>query len=295
MARKPFVIIDAEILNSSIWTESASTRLVWFTLLILCDTDGYVGASLPGLARQAAVSVEDCSLALTLFLEPDPFSRTKEHEGRRVEVADRGWRVLNFSKVLERLSSDRVKARDRMRKMRARKREKELLEDSDGYVTVPTRNRDQGIESREEQKTDLSPEAPTQRPLPMPDTAQAILDEWSRRTGTNLRAKATIDANLKRIRLRLKDGFTAADLLACVTFALRDPFYVDKGYAKDPHVLWKDAGRVEDLIRRNKALAPPPVVVDRRPQPETPWARAKREADEANAAEAAQKALEAAQ
>jgi hypothetical protein len=38
-----------------------------------------------------------------------------------------------------------------------------------------------------------------------------------------------------------------------------------------------------------------PLVIDRRPRPETPWDRASREAAEKDAEEAAQKALEAAQ
>lgn len=119
MARKPFVVIDAEILNSSIWSESASTRMVWLTLLILCDTEGYVGAALPGLARAAGVSIDECAEALDKFLAPDPHSRTKDNDGRRIEVVDRGWRVLNFKSALDRLALDRKNARDRMRRWRA--------------------------------------------------------------------------------------------------------------------------------------------------------------------------------
>jgi hypothetical protein len=145
--RKPFVVIDAEILQSSIWSESAATKLVWFTLLILCDTDGYVGAAVPGLARQAGVSVEECQAALEKFLSPDPHSRTKEHEGRRIAEADRGWRVLNFQSVLDRMSSERTRSRDRVRRHRARNAMKRAA--ADGNVTVPAGNRDQGQGTRE--------------------------------------------------------------------------------------------------------------------------------------------------
>jgi hypothetical protein len=37
-------------------------------------------------------------VAITTFLSPDPDSRTPEHEGRRIEVIDGGWRLLNHEK-----------------------------------------------------------------------------------------------------------------------------------------------------------------------------------------------------
>lgn len=144
MARKPFVVLDAEILSSSVWAEAAHVKLVWITLLVLCDTEGYVGASLPGIASAAGVTLEQAEEALERFQKPDPYSRTKASEGRRLEPADRGWRVLNFLEHLDRLSDERRKARERVRKHRARKRDM-----ADGNVTVRSGNREQGPEKRD--------------------------------------------------------------------------------------------------------------------------------------------------
>lgn len=158
LARKPFVVIDSEILSSSVWSEAAHVKLVWLTLLILCDTEGYVGASVPGIARAAGVTVDQARDAIRLFMLPDPDSRTQTHEGRRLEVADRGFRILNFREHLDRLSADRRKARDRVRKFRERKRQS-----ADGNVTVLPGNREQGIgnseqtESRKEDPPALPP------------------------------------------------------------------------------------------------------------------------------------------
>jgi hypothetical protein len=147
LARKPFVVIDAEILSSSVWSESAHVKLVWLTLLILCDTEGYVGAAIPGIARAAGVTVDQTREALSLFMRPDPDSRTRAHEGRRLEPADRGFRILNFREHLDRLSADRRKARDRVRKFRERKRQS-----ADGNVTILPGNRDQGVGNRDKQE-----------------------------------------------------------------------------------------------------------------------------------------------
>lgn len=88
----------SSITSSTIWGESSPTRIVWVTMLAMKRKDGCVYASVPGLARQANVTLEECQAALQCFLSPDPYSRTKEHEGRRIEEIDGGWLVLNATK-----------------------------------------------------------------------------------------------------------------------------------------------------------------------------------------------------
>jgi hypothetical protein len=166
LARKPFVVIDAEILSSSVWSEAAHVKLVWLTLLILCDTEGYVGAAIPGIARAAGVTLDQTREALSLFMRPDPDSRTQAHQGRRIEPAERGFRILNFREHLDRLSAERRKTRDRVRKFRARKREQ-----VDGNVTVPTGNREQGTGTRE-QTEGRKPDSPA---LPPADQAERAI------------------------------------------------------------------------------------------------------------------------
>lgn len=189
MARKPFVIIDAEILSSSIWSEEAHVRLVWLTLLILCDTEGYVGASVPGIAKAAGVTLEQAIAAMEKLQSTDPFSRTQANEGRRLEKAERGWQVLNFKEHLERLSAERQKTRDRMRRYRERLRAKK-----DGYVTVPTGNREQGPEKRDETSTEATPVAPRlETALDRLDTAttlgKAVAGEaWNKELADDFRA-----------------------------------------------------------------------------------------------------------
>ena len=145
MARKPFVVIDAEILSSSIWSEAIHVRMVWFTMLVLCDTDGYVGASVPGIARAASVTLEQTEDALRILQAPDPHSRTKTDEGRRVREADRGFQILNFKDHLDRLSKERAKSRERMRRYREKKRQGVTV-----TSTVTTGKREKGIGIREQ-------------------------------------------------------------------------------------------------------------------------------------------------
>lgn len=108
------------IITSTIWTEDDKTRIVWITMLACADKNGEVQASIPGLARLAGVPLEDCRTAINKFLSPDPDSRTQDDEGRRVEVIDGGWSLLNFRKYREMASKEDMQASEAARKARYR-------------------------------------------------------------------------------------------------------------------------------------------------------------------------------
>jgi hypothetical protein len=115
-----FTKLFSSLLTSSIWCEDAETKVVWITLLALADQHGEVQAAIPGLARQAGVTVAVVEKALETFLEPDPYSRTTDNEGRRVEPIDGGWRLLNHGKYRALASAEQRREADRLRKARVR-------------------------------------------------------------------------------------------------------------------------------------------------------------------------------
>lgn len=86
------------IAASTIVSEPLATRWLWVTMLSQADKAGKVYASIPGLARIANITLAECEEGLRCFQSPDPYSRTAEHEGRRVEAIDGGWRLLNHAK-----------------------------------------------------------------------------------------------------------------------------------------------------------------------------------------------------
>ena len=60
----PFVKLFGSILNSTLWCSDLETKIVWITLLLLADADGNVWGAVPGIARQAGVSVDACRRAI---------------------------------------------------------------------------------------------------------------------------------------------------------------------------------------------------------------------------------------
>jgi hypothetical protein len=88
----------SSITESTVWGEAYATRIVWVTMLAMADAQGNVYGAVPGLARRANVTLQEVEAALAAFLAPDPYSRTKDDDGRRIEEIDGGWRLINHGK-----------------------------------------------------------------------------------------------------------------------------------------------------------------------------------------------------
>jgi len=104
-----FTKLFGSILNSTIWMEDDKTRLVWITMLAMKNGKHQILSSVPGLAHQARVSVEDCMAAVKKLEGPDPHSTHQEHEGRRIEKIEGGWILLNGQKYADKLNREALK------------------------------------------------------------------------------------------------------------------------------------------------------------------------------------------
>lgn len=116
-----FVKLHGTILDSSIWSEPSDTRIVWITMLAMANQHGIVEASVSGVARRAAVSVEATKEAIGRFLGPDPDSRDGT-TGERIEIVPGGWLILNHANYRERQTDAQVAAAERSKRHRERRR-----------------------------------------------------------------------------------------------------------------------------------------------------------------------------
>lgn len=117
--------LDSGITESTIWQAPDATRLVWITMLARADQNGYVGASMPGLAGLARVSLEACIIAIKHLEGPDEWSRTKDHDGRRIAPADGGWVLLNHAKYRAMQNADDRRERSRIAMANLRNKRKQ--------------------------------------------------------------------------------------------------------------------------------------------------------------------------
>lgn len=112
----------SSLIQSTVWREDMHVKVVWITMLALSDQHGLVMSSVPGLADAARVSIGQCVEALDKLSSPDEWSRTKEHEGRRIEACDGGWLLLNHGKYrsMQDAEERREKVKLAVRRHRAR-------------------------------------------------------------------------------------------------------------------------------------------------------------------------------
>jgi hypothetical protein len=112
----------SSLITSTIWSASHPTRVVWVTMLALADKNGEVHATIPGLARMANVTIPECEEAVRQFLAPDPYSRTPDDEGRRIEPIEGGWALINHGKYRLMASKEDEKKANLERQRRFRER-----------------------------------------------------------------------------------------------------------------------------------------------------------------------------
>lgn len=129
-----FTKLFSSITHSTVWMEPDHVRLVWITMLALADKDGQVLASVPGLAHAARIDLPRTEEALAALAGPDPYSRTKDHEGRRIEEIDGGWLLLNHGKYRAARNAEerRVYKADWMRQKREAERTAKSTVDKSG-------------------------------------------------------------------------------------------------------------------------------------------------------------------
>ena len=120
-----FTKLFSSILDSTIWQEPAETRLIWITMLAMVDRRGEVHASIPGLAKRAGVTLSECENALECLLSPDKYSRTPDHEGRRITPIDGGWELLNHAKYRALLSAEERREYNRKKQAEYRAKKKD--------------------------------------------------------------------------------------------------------------------------------------------------------------------------
>jgi hypothetical protein len=126
-----------DLIFSTVWREADSVRLLWITMLALKDRHHRVNASVPGLADAAKISLEDCEEALNVLSSPDPYSRSTDFEGRRIDKCEGGWLILNGEKyrnkmnLLDRREYQRIKQQEYRDRRRLEREEKGFTKDDE--------------------------------------------------------------------------------------------------------------------------------------------------------------------
>jgi hypothetical protein len=163
------------ILDSTVWKLPLPSKVVWVTMMAMQDRDGVVEASIPGLADRAGVTVEQCETALLSFLSPDRYSRTRDHDGRRIEETIGGWRLLNSESYRQRMSAEdrKERAAERQRRYAANKKERQQAS-----ANVSKRQNDDNQKQKQIQKQEEEKD-PSAAPPVVSEPPAAFLKFWN--------------------------------------------------------------------------------------------------------------------
>ena len=128
--KNSFAPIFTSMLDSSIWQEPYTVRLVWIAMLPLKEADHVVRYNAFQIARRANMTEQEVIDALKVLespdtrrIEPQPF------EGRRIQRVADGWLILNgqkFEDLMRTLSTRAYNAR-KQREYRGAKKGKSSI------------------------------------------------------------------------------------------------------------------------------------------------------------------------
>lgn len=160
----------SSITESSLWCDTKDVRILFVTMLAKADQNGFVEASLPGLARVANLTLDETEQALDCLRAPDPYSKNPANEGRRVADVPGGFAVLNYD--------------DYRSRRNAEERREYMREYMQQYRKQDEKPRKQRVNKRKQKLTDVNhskpPLAYTETETEADTKTQSLFDSfWS--------------------------------------------------------------------------------------------------------------------
>jgi hypothetical protein len=263
-----FTKLFPEILTSTIWQEPNDCKVLWFAILALKGPDQICRATIPALAQIASISIDDCKRYMTKFQEPDEYSRSQEHEGRRLEQVEGGYLVLNGERYqyersrLERKEYIRQKVsehRARNSHVNKRKQMKTTVNnvnsckptiDHRPKTKTKTQKETCGLEPNPTVETHVEPSETEGPSLPVcPDLVLEIFGYWRTATG-HTQAKLT-PKRKQKITARLREGYTLEQIQEAIEGCKASPFHMgenERGTVFDDlELILRDGGKLEQF------------------------------------------------
>lgn len=117
--RHQYTPIFREVLTSRVWAAAPATRAVWLWFQLAADPEGFVPATISGVAIGAHVSESEAREAVAILEAADPDCE-QTGEGQILVKVPRGWLVVDHEVNRERAKEEGRKARNRRYMQRRR-------------------------------------------------------------------------------------------------------------------------------------------------------------------------------
>jgi plasmid stabilization system protein ParE len=115
----------SSIVDSSLWTEPDHVLKIFLTMLALKDADHVYRGTAFNLARRANKTEAEVLDALKVLASPDKTRvEAQPFEGRRIQMCEDGWKILNGEKYRQQVQDEMRKARWRRAQQKRRDKAK---------------------------------------------------------------------------------------------------------------------------------------------------------------------------
>lgn len=237
-----FFPVDRDIFSSSIWlTGTPEERCLWWWLLGNKDDDGVVRQRELAIADGAKLPRATVEAALQKFSEPDPDSRTRDNDGRRIARTPEGFvRILNHE-----LYYSKDYSTPRWRRWKERQRANALANDP---TPLPTKDKDKDNNGKQ---TRPAADAASPAGAGLRADVVEVHDYWRSRLHPDAKAPRKSSKRFCRIKARLDEGFTVEQIKRAIDGCAGSEFHRQNKHT-DIELICRDAAKLERFI----SLAP---------------------------------------
>lgn len=188
--------LHSSIVNSSLWTQADSVRVLFVTLLAIADREGYIYGSKIGLSRIANIKADDIDFSFSTLLLPDPDScdliRSPENEGKRLEEISGGFRLLNYEYYRGLRDDDERREQNKQAQKRFRDKQSATVSNSKPASAKVTQG--QKIVSPAEAEADAVSQKHSSRKSSIDEFFEKSYKQYPRHTGKPAALKAWLKA-----------------------------------------------------------------------------------------------------
>lgn len=120
-----YVKLYPSLWDGSMASDSFDLWALWVFLLAHADVDGFIEMTPEVISRRSGIPPDLVTAGLARLEAPDPRSRSRDHDGRRLEpIDDRGWgwRVVNYTAYRNLKDDDQRRRQNREAQARRRDR-----------------------------------------------------------------------------------------------------------------------------------------------------------------------------
>lgn len=129
MAHSGWNPLAVSLLTSSVLGHGPDVLAVWTLLMASADRHGHTDVSASYMADALRVDIARVDAALEVLASPDPRSRNKDQQGRRIVPGDGGYYLVSHAKY--RALANKAKAAQRQARYAERKKLMQLEDQKD--------------------------------------------------------------------------------------------------------------------------------------------------------------------